>query len=89
MLLSVILQFLCCCFQRVFSMGFNAGKAVFVNRSLCSTKHACKGITSGLKKSPHSVVALRLVLTAGVAACFVSYGRSFLMRGYSCPLKPQ
>jgi hypothetical protein len=30
-----------------------------------------------------------LVLTAGVAACFVSHGRSFLIRGYSCPLKPQ
>jgi hypothetical protein len=66
----------------------NAGKKVFVNRSLCSTKHACKGITSGLKKSPH-LATLRLVLTAGVAACFVSHGRSFLIRGYSCPLKPQ
>jgi hypothetical protein len=78
-------------------------------------KHTCKGITSGLKKSPHLRYApgsiflaalagtaatlrrcapahsatLRLVLTAGVAACFVSHGRSFLIRGYSCPLKPQ
>jgi len=25
----------------------------------------------------------------GVSACFVSHGRSFLIRGYSCPLKPQ
>ena len=29
------------------------GKAVFVNRLLCSQKHSCKGIINSLKKSPH------------------------------------
>jgi hypothetical protein len=48
--------------------------------SATATLHCC---------APTHSATLRLVLTTGVSACFVSHGRSFLIRGYSCPLKPQ
>jgi hypothetical protein len=89
----------------------NAGKKVFVNRSLCSTKTCLQGYNKRLKKistpryasgsiflaalagtaatlrccAPAHSATFRLVLTPDVAVCFVSHGRSFLIRGYSCP----